>query len=81
MAEVSTLDCPLMRAPLRCNAWLTFVPGSTFVMTTNTTTPLTCPLALVAGPAGEIVGTAALEDLLEELIGEFDDETDLPDVP
>jgi CBS domain containing-hemolysin-like protein len=35
-------------------------------------------LALVAGPTGEIAGIAALEDLLEELIGEFDDETDSP---
>jgi CBS domain containing-hemolysin-like protein len=33
-------------------------------------------LALVTGPTGNVVGIAALEDLLEELIGEFDDETD-----
>jgi CBS domain containing-hemolysin-like protein len=33
-------------------------------------------LALVADTAGQVVGIAALEDLLEELIGEFDDETD-----
>jgi CBS domain containing-hemolysin-like protein len=34
-------------------------------------------LALVAGTDERVVGIAALEDLLEELIGEFDDETDL----
>ncbi|MGQ0839069.1 hemolysin family protein [Actinokineospora sp.] len=33
-------------------------------------------LALVGGAEGEIVGLAALEDLLEEILGEFDDETD-----
>lgn len=36
-------------------------------------------LALVAaGTAGTVVGIATMEDLLEELIGEFDDETDTP---
>ncbi|MEU7474558.1 hemolysin family protein [Lentzea sp. NPDC042327] len=35
-------------------------------------------LALVAGADEAVVGIAALEDLLEELIGEFDDETDAP---
>jgi CBS domain containing-hemolysin-like protein len=34
-------------------------------------------LALVTGADDRVVGIAALEDLLEELIGEFDDETDL----
>ncbi len=38
-------------------------------------------LALVTGDGGAVVGLAALEDLLEELIGEFDDETDTPTVP
>ncbi|MFD9733252.1 hemolysin family protein [Umezawaea sp. NPDC059074] len=33
-------------------------------------------LALVAEADGAVVGIAALEDLLEQLIGEFDDETD-----
>lgn len=33
-------------------------------------------LALVAGADCEVVGLAALEDLLEEILGEFDDETD-----
>jgi CBS domain containing-hemolysin-like protein len=33
-------------------------------------------LAVVVEPAGHTVGLVALEDLLEELIGEFDDETD-----
>ena len=33
-------------------------------------------LALVADATGQVVGIAALEDLLEELIGDFDDETD-----
>ncbi|MFD4635997.1 hemolysin family protein [Lentzea sp. NPDC058436] len=36
-------------------------------------------LALVSGDEG-VVGIAALEDLLEELIGDFDDETDAPRV-
>lgn len=35
-------------------------------------------LALVAGTDREVVGLAALEDLLEEILGEFDDETDRP---
>jgi len=35
-------------------------------------------LALVAETDDHIVGIAALEDLLEELIGDFDDETDTP---
>ncbi|GAA2510843.1 hemolysin family protein [Pilimelia columellifera] len=33
-------------------------------------------LALVVGGDGAVVGIVALEDLLEEVIGEFDDETD-----
>jgi CBS domain containing-hemolysin-like protein len=33
-------------------------------------------LAVVEGEAGAAVGVVALEDLLEEVIGEFDDETD-----
>ncbi|HWG98402.1 MAG TPA: hemolysin family protein [Pilimelia sp.] len=33
-------------------------------------------LSLVTGPDGRVVGLVALEDLLEEVIGEFDDETD-----
>ncbi|WP_424187419.1 hemolysin family protein [Actinokineospora sp. G85] len=33
-------------------------------------------LAIVSGADGEIVGLAALEDLLEEILGEFEDETD-----
>ncbi|MEU4443582.1 hemolysin family protein [Actinosynnema sp. NPDC050801] len=35
-------------------------------------------LALVADAEGRVVGIAALEDLLEELIGDFEDETDQP---
>lgn len=35
-------------------------------------------LALVADDGGSVVGLVALEDLLEEIIGEFDDETDPP---
>lgn len=35
-------------------------------------------LALVVDGDGTVIGIAALEDLLEELIGEFDDETDTP---
>ncbi|SDD07974.1 hemolysin family protein [Actinokineospora iranica] len=35
-----------------------------------------CQLALVADAAGAVIGLAALEDLLEEILGEFDDETD-----
>ncbi|MDQ1295912.1 MAG: magnesium and cobalt exporter, family, partial [Actinomycetota bacterium] len=33
-------------------------------------------VALVGGDGGAVVGLVALEDLLEQLIGEFDDETD-----
>jgi len=35
-------------------------------------------LALVAGPDGPVTGITALEDLLERVLGEFDDETDRP---
>lgn len=35
-----------------------------------------CQLAVVTAPDGTTVGIVALEDLLEEVIGEFDDETD-----
>jgi CBS domain containing-hemolysin-like protein len=35
-----------------------------------------CQLAVVTGGDGTTVGVVALEDLLEEVIGEFDDETD-----
>ncbi|MDQ3579333.1 MAG: hemolysin family protein [Actinomycetota bacterium] len=37
-------------------------------------------LALVSDSDGTIVGLAALEDLLEEILGEFDDETDHAEV-
>ena len=35
-------------------------------------------LALVASPDGPVTGITALEDLLERVLGEFDDETDRP---
>lgn len=35
-------------------------------------------LALVADAAGEVVGLTSMEDLLEQILGEFDDETDVP---
>jgi CBS domain containing-hemolysin-like protein len=35
-------------------------------------------LALVAGPDGTVTGITALEDLLERVLGQFDDETDRP---
>jgi len=35
-------------------------------------------LALVADTDGEVTGITALEDLLERVLGEFDDETDHP---
>lgn len=35
-------------------------------------------LALVASADGEVIGITALEDLLERVLGEFDDETDRP---
>ena len=35
-------------------------------------------LALVTDPAGEVIGLPAMEDLIEEILGEFDDETDRP---
>ena len=35
-------------------------------------------LALVVDPDGEVIGITALEDLLERVLGEFDDETDQP---
>ncbi|MEU5690836.1 hemolysin family protein [Actinosynnema sp. NPDC020468] len=38
-------------------------------------------LALVADTEDRVVGIAALEDLLEELIGDFEDETDTPAAP
>ena len=36
-------------------------------------------LALVEGPDGSVVGLTSLEDILEKILGEFDDETDEPD--
>lgn len=36
-------------------------------------------LALVADGEGAVVGLASLEDILEQILGEFDDETDLPE--
>jgi CBS domain containing-hemolysin-like protein len=38
-------------------------------------------LAIVTDGAGAVVGAVALEDLLEELLGEFEDETDASPVP
>ena len=35
-------------------------------------------LALVVDPDGEVIGITALEDLLERVLGEFEDETDRP---
>lgn len=35
-------------------------------------------LALVTNDGGEVAGLVAMEDLLEEILGEFDDETDPP---
>jgi CBS domain containing-hemolysin-like protein len=35
-------------------------------------------LALVAPADGPVIGITALEDLLERVLGEFDDETDRP---
>jgi CBS domain containing-hemolysin-like protein len=37
-----------------------------------------CQLALVAAADGAVIGITALEDLLERVLGEFDDETDRP---
>lgn len=36
-------------------------------------------LALVGGPDGAVIGLTSLEDILEQILGEFDDETDEPD--
>lgn len=36
-------------------------------------------LALVADPEGTVIGLISLEDLLEQILGEFDDETDEPE--
>ncbi|MGI8946889.1 MAG: hemolysin family protein [Ornithinimicrobium sp.] len=36
-------------------------------------------LALVADQEGTVIGLASLEDILEEILGEFDDETDEPE--
>lgn len=36
-------------------------------------------LALVVDPHGDVVGLTSLEDILEKILGEFDDETDDPD--
>ena len=38
-------------------------------------------LALATDPCGRVVGLVAMEDLLEEVIGEFDDETDQTPTP
>ena len=33
-------------------------------------------LAMVADPAGRKIGMVAMEDILEQILGQFDDETD-----
>jgi magnesium and cobalt exporter, CNNM family len=60
----------LMSTPLRLGADLPVARAVTAMRDHR------AQLALVVGEADGVVGIAALEDLLEELIGEFEDETD-----
>jgi magnesium and cobalt exporter, CNNM family len=60
----------LMSTPLRLGADLPVARAVTAMREHR------AQLALVVAPDEQVVGIAALEDLLEELIGEFDDETD-----
>jgi len=60
----------LMSTPLRLGADLPVARAVTAMR------ELRAQLALVVAKDGGVVGIAALEDLLEELIGEFEDETD-----
>jgi CBS domain containing-hemolysin-like protein len=61
----------LMTAPLVLRA------GKPIAAAVNAMRGHRAQLALVAGP-GDIVGLVALEDLLEEILGDFNDETDTP---
>jgi CBS domain containing-hemolysin-like protein len=74
-ARATTFDKPataaeLMTAPL-CLAEAT--PVATGIRTMR---EHRAQLALVTDDAGATIGIVAMEDLLEEVIGEFDDETD-----
>ncbi|HWO64011.1 MAG TPA: hemolysin family protein [Umezawaea sp.] len=60
----------LMTTPLRLSADLPVARAVTAMRDHR------AQLALVVAPNDDVVGIAALEDLLEELIGEFEDETD-----
>ena len=72
-ATAAGTDAParqLMTTPLR-------LPAEQPVATAVTTKrQARAQLALVTNTTGQVVGIAAMEDLLEEIIGEFDDETD-----
>ncbi|GAB2976796.1 hemolysin family protein [Saccharothrix stipae] len=71
-AGADTAARDLMTAPLTLPAELP-VAGAVTRMRAER-----AQLALVADAEGRVVGIAALEDLLEELIGDFEDETDQP---
>jgi CBS domain containing-hemolysin-like protein len=60
----------LMTTPLRLSADLPVARAVTAMRDHR------AQLALVVAPNDDVIGIAALEDLLEELIGEFEDETD-----
>ena len=60
----------LMQTPLRLDSGLPLIGAVSRMRQEHV------QLALVTDPTGHVVGLTALEDLIEEILGEFDDETD-----
>lgn len=60
----------LMQTPLRLDTDLHLIDAVSQMRQAH------AQLALVTDPAGQVIGLTAMEDLIEEILGEFDDETD-----
>lgn len=60
----------LMQTPLRLDSGLSLIDAVSQMRQDR------AQLALVTDPAGQVMGLTAMEDLIEEILGEFEDETD-----